>query len=70
MSARSLFRNSHDPFWEVDGRAARRAARFRRFRGALAFTVALAAVASAAFAWSVELGLAAMFGIRLTLPIG
>ncbi len=70
MSARSLFRNHRDPFWEVDGPAARREQHRRTARGAVAFTVAVAAVAGAAFAWSVELGLAAMVGIRLALPIG
>ncbi len=70
MSARSLFKTRRDPFWEVDGPAARREQRRRKARGALAFTVALGAVAFAAFAWSVELGLAAVVGIRLTLPLG
>ena len=69
MSARSSFRR-RDPFWEVDGPAARLAARKRRARGALAFGASLVAVAAAAFAWTIELGLAAALGIRLTLPIG
>lgn len=70
MAVRSLFRSRRDPYWEVDGPTARRDARKRKARGALAFTVALGAVAFAAFAWSVELGLAALLGIRLTLAIG
>ncbi len=70
MSARSLLRNRRDPYWEVDGPAARRESRKRTARGALAFTVAIGAVGFAAFAWSVELGLAALVGIRLTLAVG
>jgi hypothetical protein len=70
MSVRSLLGNHHDPFWEVDGPAARREQRLSKARSVLAFTVALGAVAFAAFAWSVQLGLAAMVGIRLTIAIG
>lgn len=70
MSARSLFKTRHDPFWEVDGPAARQEQRKRTARGALAFTVALGAVGFAAFAWSVELGLAAAVGIQLAHPLG
>lgn len=70
MSVRSLLGNRHDPFWEVDGPAARREQRLHKARGVLAFTVALGAVVFAAFAWTVQLGLAAMVGIRLTLGAG
>jgi hypothetical protein len=66
VSARSLFRR-HDPYWEVDGPAARGEQRRVRARGTLAFVVALAAVAAATFAWCVELGLAASLGIPLKL---
>jgi hypothetical protein len=66
LSARSLFRR-HDPYWEVDGPAARGEQRRVRARGTLAFVAALAAVAAAAFAWCVELGLAASLGIPLKL---
>jgi hypothetical protein len=69
VSARSLLRR-HDPYWEVDGPAARGEQRRVRARGALAFVVALAAVAAAAFAWCVEVGLAASLGIPLALATG
>jgi hypothetical protein len=69
LSARSPFRR-HDPYWEVDGPAARGEQRRLRTRGTIAFVVALAAVAAAAFAWCVELGLAASLGIPLALAIG
>jgi hypothetical protein len=68
MTDRSLFRR-RDRFWEVDGPAARRASRLRQARGALAFVAAFAAVLATAFAWSVELGIAAGVGIQLALPI-
>ncbi len=69
MSARSLFRR-RDPDWEIDGPAARREQRIHSMRGGIAFTAALAAVAAAAFAWSVELGIAAALGIHASLPLG
>jgi hypothetical protein len=42
----------------------------RRVRSALAFLAALTAVAGAAFAWSVELGIAGAVGIQAALPFG
>ena len=69
MSARSPFRR-RDPYWEVDGPAARGEQRRVRARATVAFAVALAAVAAAAFAWCVELGLAASLGIPLALATG
>lgn len=69
MSARSPF-HRRDPYWEVDGPAARGEQRRVRARGTVAFVVALAAVAAVAFAWCVELGLAASLGIPLVLAGG
>jgi len=69
MSIRTMFRNRVDPNWEIDGPAARREQRSRRRRGMAALAAALVAVGFAAFAWSVELGFAALVGIRVTLPI-
>jgi hypothetical protein len=65
----SLFRR-RDPWWEVDGPAARRARRRRRVVGFAAFAAALVACGATAFAWSIELGLAASLGIRAALPLG
>jgi hypothetical protein len=59
-----------DPWWESDGPAARREHRQRRLRASLAFAAAMAAVVAAAFAWSIELGLAATVGIHASLPFG
>ncbi len=69
MPSFSLFKR-RDPWWEADGPAARREHRRRRLMADLAFAASLAAVAAAAFAWSIELGLASMAGIRVTLPFG
>ena len=62
----SMFRR-RDPWWEADGRAARNARRKKRFVSSLAFVTAVAAVAATAFAWSIQLGIAAHFGIRAAL---
>jgi hypothetical protein len=67
VSSNSVFRR-RDPFWEVDGKAARRAQRTRQARALLAFLVALAALAMTAFAWSIQVGLAAALGIPGSLP--
>lgn len=40
-----------DPFWEADGRAAKRARRKRQLVAVIALVVALVAVAGAAVAW-------------------
>ena len=67
MTDRSLFRR-RDPFWEVDGPAARRAYRVRQARGTIAFLVAVVAVGATVLAWLIELGIAATVGIPLALP--
>jgi hypothetical protein len=59
-----------DPWWEVDGAAARRARRKHRFVSGVAFFAALAAVVAAAFAWAVQLGIAGAFGVHAALGIG
>jgi hypothetical protein len=69
MSVFTKFRR-HDPWWEVDGPAARRARRRQRLVSGAAFAASLAAVAAAGFAWSIQLGIAAAFGVRAGLPIG
>jgi len=69
VSSFSLFRR-RDPWWESEGPAARRERRHRRFVGSLALTASLAAIAAAAFAWAIELGLVARIGIHAALPFG
>ena len=69
MSSLSLFRR-RDPWWEADGPAARRAHRRRRFVAGLAFAASVGAVAGAAFAWSIALGIAVAIGVQARLPFG
>jgi len=67
MADRSMFRR-RDPFWEVDGPAARRENRTRRMRATAAFFFALTACAMTAFAWAIQVGIASAFGIGASLP--
>jgi hypothetical protein len=69
MSTLPLFRR-RDPFWEMDGPAARAKRRRDRFVSSVAFIAALTAVAGAAFTWSIQLGIAAMLGLHTHLGIG
>jgi hypothetical protein len=62
--------NRRDPWWEADGPAARRARRRRHAMGLAAFAAAMGAVSATAFAWSIQLGLAAALGIHAALPFG
>ncbi len=62
--------NRRDPWWESDGPAARRARRRERLVAGAAFLAALTAVGAAAIAWSIQLGIAALFGVGVTLPLG
>jgi len=59
--------NRRDPWWESDGPAARREHRRRRLVASLAFAAGIAAVGAAAFAWSLELGMA---GLHASLIFG
>jgi hypothetical protein len=59
-----------DPWWEADGKAARGERRRRRLRGGIALVAAMVAVAGAAFAWSLELGIAQAAGLHVALRLG
>jgi len=59
-----------DPWWGLEGPAARRRHRYERFVSTTAFLASLVAIGGAALAWSIQLGFAAMVGLRLTLAIG
>jgi hypothetical protein len=59
-----------DPWWGLEGPAARRRHRYQRIVNAAAFLSSLAAVGGAGFAWSIQLGFAAMVGLHLHLPFG
>jgi hypothetical protein len=53
-----LIPGRHDPFWDVDGTAARRVRRRHGAVAVLAFAAAFAAVVGAVFAWAGVIGLA------------
>jgi hypothetical protein len=59
-----------DPWWGLEGPAARRRHRYERFVSTTAFLAALVALGGAGLAWSIQLGFAAMVGLRLTLALG
>lgn len=69
MPSLSVFRR-RDPWWEVDGAAARRTRRRERVVSGMAFVAALAAIAASAIAWGIQLGLASALGVHVTLGIG
>jgi hypothetical protein len=58
-----------DPWWGLEGPAARRRHRYERFVSSVAFATSLTALAGAGWVWFVHLGFAAMLGIRMTLAI-
>jgi hypothetical protein len=64
MSTLSLFRR-RDPFWEMDGPAARAKRRRERFVSTIAFAVALTAVILSAFLWWMHVGVGALLHARL-----
>lgn len=59
-----------DPWWAMDGPAARRARRRKQLVSLVAFVVSVAAVGGAAMAWAIQLGLAGSLGIPLHLALG
>lgn len=59
-----------DPWWGQEGPAARRRRRYERFVSTTAFIASLFAIGGAAMVWSIQLGIAAMLGIRMTLAFG
>jgi hypothetical protein len=60
----------HDPYWEVDGSAARESRKRRRLREALAFGSAVVVAVGAALAWCLHLGVAHAAGIALVVRPG
>ena len=59
-----------DPWWGLEGPAARRRYRYQRFVSFTAFMASLVALGGACLAWAIQIGLAAMLGFNLTLAIG
>ena len=59
-----------DPWWGLEGPAARRRHRRERIVSFLAFVASCLAIGGAGVAWSIRLGFAAMLGFHLHLVIG
>jgi hypothetical protein len=59
-----------DPWWAMDGPAARRARRRKRIVSFIAFVASLTAVGGAALAWAAQLGLADALGLPVRLALG
>jgi hypothetical protein len=55
----SLF-SQRDPWWEIDGPAARRERRRQRFVALVAFAASLTAFSGATYAWAIHLGIVAL----------
>jgi hypothetical protein len=56
--------NRRDPWWEVDGPAARRERRRQRLIATMAFVASITAVSGATYAWAIHLGLAGSVALR------
>jgi hypothetical protein len=59
-----------DPWWGLEGPAARRRRRRDRVVAFIAFVASVVALGGAGVAWAIQIGLAAQLGYRLTLGIG
>jgi hypothetical protein len=59
-----------DPWWGLEGPAAKRRHQRERILSTLAFAASVAAIAGAGIVWSIHLGFAAMLGFHLHLVIG
>jgi hypothetical protein len=59
--------DKHDPWWEIDGRAARRERRRQRIVSISAFAASLLAVLGSAYVWAIHLGLVGGLAIHLGL---
>ena len=60
-------RRRRDPFWEIDGPAARREHKRTRVMEMIAFSYATLAIGATIAAWAVQLGLAHGHGVRLLI---
>ena len=59
-----------DPWWGLEGPAAKRRYRYQRFISTTAFLASLVALSGAAVVWAIQIGIAAMLGFHLALAIG
>ena len=66
----SLTLRRRDPWWGLEGPAAKRHRYYHKFVSTTAFLAALVALGAAGVAWAIQLGLAATLGFHLSLAIG
>ena len=59
----------HDPWWGVDGSAARARYRQQRYVTFLAFALSLSAIVGSGVLWAIHLGFAGMLGIEVPFSI-
>lgn len=59
-----------DPWWGLEGKAARRSRRWHRLVSLMAFASSVAAIGGAGTLWAMQIGLAAMLGLRVPFHIG
>jgi hypothetical protein len=52
--------SQRDPWWEIDGPAARRERRRQRLVALVAFAASLTAFSGATYAWAIHLGIVAL----------
>lgn len=58
-----------DPWWGLEGPAARRRHRYERFVSFAAFVFSVAALLGTGALWAIQLGFASMLGIEVALRI-
>jgi len=59
-----------DPWWGLEGPAARRRYRYHRIVSGMAFLTSLVALGGAGLTWAIYLGFASLVGLNVTLAIG
>jgi hypothetical protein len=62
-----VFAARRDPWWEIDGPAARRERRRRTVMSFAAFVISFVAATGSAYAWAFHLGFVGALALRLPL---
>ena len=59
-----------DPWWGLEGPAAKRRYRYQRFISTTAFLASVVALGGAGLVWAIQIGLLTLQGLNLLLGIG
>jgi hypothetical protein len=59
-----------DPWWGLEGPAAKRRYRYQRFISTTAFLASVVALGGAGLVWAIQIGLLTLQGLNLPLGIG